>query len=150
MEIEFEMEGLNDLINIWTAHRDTVESILPEINPVIITSIMENYANQGRPQWIERSRAYAKKMKREYPDTWPWPILKKSGDKRRLELGSASVPFHKESEGEYTLNVISTWYGYFHQYGRGVPVRKSAKLTNREYWEIEQILINGFFKRHKK
>jgi phage gpG-like protein len=129
MEIEFELEGVDEIIDVWNVYEKWLEKTLPHINPIIETSIFMNYMSEGRPKWKKRQQEYA------------WPILWKTGAKRALELASARAPFYKSGDGEYTLNIISMYYGKYHQYGIGQVVRKSTTISKQEREQIQQAII---------
>lgn len=110
------------------------QDALPQIAQVMENAIDQNYQAEGRdPAWPARKYVY------------PWPILRKTGNKRGIELQSCDRPWVPIPNG-WRLAIYSAHYCIYHQSyvdqaQRGsLPPRVAVKLTDAERAEIMRIL----------
>jgi phage gpG-like protein len=103
-----------------------------DISNIMVESTQNNFQAGGRdPQWPERKRTY------------PWPILNKTGKMKNQSLSELKIWLR---QGQLNiLNVYSTVYAKFHQYGTGrLPVRKFVKLLDQEKEQIINVIKKVF------
>jgi len=103
-----------------------------DISNVMIESTQSNFQAGGRdPQWLERKKTY------------PWPILNKTGKMRDQSLSELRIWLRQNQLN--ILNVYSTFYAKFHQYGTiHLPVRKFIKLLEQEKEQIIDVIKQVF------
>lgn len=98
-----------------------------DIGEVVDDSILANFAAAGRPAWPARTRDY------------PWPILNKTGAMGGRALEDTQNWTHGAQE--HTLNIHSTFYGIFHQYGTSkMAMRKFVMLVQSEIERVKNRL----------
>jgi hypothetical protein len=134
--IEFRAKGLEevyDTLDEWAQQLESGDKV-KDVSTIVARSTMENYERKydSRP-WPKRKHDGTDKAN-------AWPILLKTGTKRRTELKSITRPWQKTAEG-FLKQILSTDYGIYHQEGRGQKVRKSVWLQPQVEAEIEQKLI---------
>lgn len=108
------------------------KKVYNEISNVMIESTQSNFQSGGRdPQWPERKRSY------------PWPILNKTGKMKNQSLAESKM-WLQQGQAQ-VLNIYSTYYAKFHQYGtKRLPIRKFVKLTEQERQQIITIIKKMF------
>ncbi|MCP4367051.1 MAG: hypothetical protein GY797_02885 [Deltaproteobacteria bacterium] len=129
------VDGIKEVSAWFDAVSDRVKNpqdALQEVSQITHKSIEKNYSDQGRPRWKKRKHIYRH------------PILWETGAKRERELQSALAPWIRQGSG-WELIIFSTFYGAFHQEGRGQKVRKSAWIQPHEIVAMYSALLTGFF-----
>lgn len=98
-----------------------------DIGEIVDDSILANFAAEGRPAWTERTRAY------------DWPILNKTGAMGGRALEDTQNWQH--GARVHHLNIRSTFYGVFHQYGTSkMAMRKFVQLVQSEIQAVRDRL----------
>lgn len=135
MDFSIDVEGWERIfkrILNWEARLEKSEQVLSAISFILEDSIIQNYFSVGRPEtWPRRKNHY------------PWSMLWKSGKKRETEIESAKGKWAKVGDG-WQLDVYSTYYGYYHQYGEGQKIRKAVKVQNEELEQMGLKLLDFF------
>ena len=103
-----------------------------DISDIMVKSTQSNFQAGGRdPQWPERKRTYT------------WPILNKTGKMKDQSLSELRIWLQQGHQ--YILNVYSTYYAKYHQYGtKRLPVRKFIKLLEQEKQQVITIIKKVF------
>ena len=102
-------------------------TLYTDIGEIVDDSIMANFAAEGRPSWPERTRSY------------DWPILNKTGTMGGRALEDTQNWQH--GAHVHHLNIRSTFYGVFHQYGTSkMAMRKFVQLVQSEIQAVRQRL----------
>lgn len=127
MKITIDIEGIDTSVNHLRKIRQELEggrgSLYTDISQIVEMSIEQNFNAGGRPAWPPRKRVYSH------------PILDKTGAMRDQAASSAKTWQHSQSE--HHIDIKSTSYAVFHQYGTSqLPVRKFAKLIDSEVQAI--------------
>lgn len=133
--MSIEVRGFNEAMKHLDAMKHRLSAngrTFPEISGLVVRSIQANFQAGGRdPQWPERKYTY------------PWPILNKTGRMKDSSVQDAKVWTHRG--GEHVLQVTSTPYAKFHQYGtKRLPIRKFVKLLEAEMEQVRAILRRIF------
>lgn len=98
-----------------------------DIGEIVDDSILANFAAAGRPAWPERTRSY------------DWPILNKTGAMGGRALEDTQNWQH--GARVHHLNIRSTFYGVFHQYGTSkMAMRKFVQLVQSEIQRVRERL----------
>lgn len=92
-----DLDGLNELLRTYDQLETTADQLpMDEIARILVASVHENFAQEGRPPWVPRQ------------DNNPWPILHKTGalednifaqimgDEVRVEAGEPYGKWHDE------------------------------------------------------
>jgi len=133
----FRVDGAEAIINKFKNKRQILNNgrgaLYPQISDVVQTSISRNFDSGGRPRWRPRTRNYS------------WPILQKTRKmRRRAEQTALTGWFHRA--GKHVLNIMSPYYGVYHQNGtQKLPRRSFVKLQPYGKETIMQVII-AFFK----
>lgn len=117
------LEEVEDLLN------NPNSPIFKDISTQLQSSLLANFAEEGRPKWMARMP-----VQRGEPD-YPWPMLQKTGFLR--DSTEASLNYWEHSGDQHTVEAWSPEYGSYHQYGAEmIRERKYMKLTEKERQEI--------------
>lgn len=103
------------------------------ISADVAGSINANFNAQGRPRWEKRKRDYSH------------PILDRTGATRDSAEDSAKRWYF---QGEvYTIKILSTDYGVFHQYGtKKLPIRAFVIFQQSEIVKMQDRFRKAFLK----
>lgn len=113
------------------------QALYREVGDIASTSIKQNVEKGGRPKWRPRKGTYFH------------PILDKTGLMRDLAENSAYHWIHSATtHGTLHIDkILSTLYGYFHQYGKGQVKRAFVLFQSREIQAIRTVFRNAFLRR---
>lgn len=96
-------------------------------------SINKNFNAQGRPRWRKRKGEYSH------------PILDKTGTMRDAAESSTNRWYF--AGHEYSIKVLSTPYGIFHQYGTSkLPIRAFVLFQPAEVLKMKKRFQRAFLK----
>ena len=98
-------------------------------------SIKQNVESGGRPKWQKRKKEYSH------------PILDLTGlmrDKAELSAMSWETTTPTSGGTEHVNKIISTLYGYFHQYGEKIVKRPFVLFQSDEVTQICDVFRKSF------
>lgn len=135
MDVYIETDGFAEAIAHLQRINEEVSgesgTLYHDIGEIVDDSILANFAAEGRPSWQERTRDY------------DWPILNKTGAMGGRALEDTQNWEHLQTV--HHLNIRSTPYGYYHQYGTPrLPVRKFVQLTDSEIQAVNERIAKIF------
>lgn len=120
-------EAYRHLDRIQAELRGESGTLYHDIGEIVDDSILANFAAEGRPAWPERTRSYS------------WPILNKTGSMGGRALEDTQNWQH--GARVHHLNIRSTFYGVFHQYGTNkMAMRKFVQLVQSEIQRVRERL----------
>ena len=113
--------------------------VMRNIAGIMMDSVEENFAQQGRPKWKDLAESTKKQRKKE--GKWPGMILQKS-------QGGLVDSISSEHGDDYAIVGTNKKYAAIHQFGgpagRGkkvnIPARPYLKLDDNTVEEIHQVL----------
>ena len=131
------ISGLTRSINRMKKRADAFSGRNPKIyegiSSDVAASINRNFNAQGRPKWQKRKGDYSH------------PILDLTGATRDSAETSAVRWYFQGNE--YTIRILSTEYGQFHQYGCGnLPIRAFILFQTAELAKMRSRFTKAFHK----
>lgn len=136
-----QIKGIDKAITHMRERRDEIsgrkQDAYRKVGELASLSIKKNVEAGGRPTW----------RKRKKPQTWP--ILDKTGLMRdKAELSAMDWQRHATTGGTEHINkIISTLYGYFHQYGKGQVKRPYVLFHTAEINAMMKVFRDAFLRR---
>jgi phage gpG-like protein len=155
MEVKYLADGLDDVFDTLSDWETRIEKGdgLENISKIVIKSTLDNYEKKyDYREWPERKYLIGTPKEKQHG----WPILVKTGTKRKTELSSLAEKWVKITTG-FIKEVSSTKYGRTHQYGLmsklpngkivRIPVRKGVWLQPEIRETIQKELSKIFGKK---
>lgn len=145
IEIKVDNKEILKALKTLSEKTQNLRPVMRNIAGIMMDSVEENFAQQGRPKWKDLSEVTKKLRRKE--GKWPGMILQKS-------QGGLVDSISSDYGDDYAIVGTNKKYAAIHQFGGDAGRKKKVKIPARPYLTlgddaVEEIVdnINGYLKK---
>ena len=124
IEINIDNKEILKALKKLSEKTQNLRPVMKNIASIMIDSVEENFAQQGRPKWKDLAEVTKKQRKKE--GKWPGMILQKS-------QGGLAQSISSEYGDDYAIVGTNKVYAAIHQFGGDAGRKKKVKIPARPY-----------------
>ena len=144
IEIKVDNEEIMKALKKLSEKTNNLRPVMKNIAGIMMDSVEENFAQQGRPKWKDLAEVTKKQRKKE--GKWPGMILQKS-------QGGLVDSISSDYGDDYAIVGTNKKYAAIHQFGGDAGRKKKVKIPARPYLtlgddaveEVRDVLISHLF-----
>jgi phage virion morphogenesis protein len=127
IEIKIDNEEILKALKKLSEKTQNLRPVMRNIAGIMMDSVEENFAQQGRPKWKDLSEVTKKQRRKE--GKWPGMILQKS-------QGGLAQSISSEYGDNYAIVGTNKKYAAIHQFGGDAGRKKKVKIPARPYLNL--------------
>jgi phage virion morphogenesis protein len=124
IKIKVDNEEILKALKRLSEKTQNLRPVMRNIAGIMMDSVEENFAQQGRPKWKDLAEVTKKQRKKE--GKWPGMILQKS-------QGGLAPSITSEYGDDYAIVGTNKKYAAIHQFGGNAGRKKKVKIPARPY-----------------